>query len=89
MEFLKKMENALLELTWEFKAHRNWEIDFLNKFSEMFNTHKEHIELNYVTQKEHIVVKSELEKLKDKLWNINFYIIVSVLWAVLVLIFNK
>jgi hypothetical protein len=40
----------------------------------------------YTTKKEHEEVRSQLEKFKDKIWSINLYILLAVIWWALALI---
>lgn len=44
---------------------------------------------NYVTQKEHIEVKTRLQELTAKLWSINIYILLAVIWVTLTFIFKN
>ncbi len=41
------------------------------------------IKENFVTQKEHTEVKTKLKELTDKLWNINLYVLLAIIWVVI------
>ncbi len=73
-----RMEDTIKEIK-ESGAKRDSKIDeFIKEIREW-----------YVTVKAHEEVKTQLEKFKDKLWNINAYVLTAFIWSVILFFFKK